>query len=65
MIPPWQKGELTIMPKPMNSRPPHLYKHKSEYYDGYNRSYGFARQKNHRSANGHNFQRPPSRKNRY
>ena len=48
VIPPWQKGDLTIMPRPMNSRPS-----------------GFARQKNQRSANGHNFQRPPSRRNRY
>ena len=49
------------MPIPMNSRPSHKYI--SEYYDGYNRPNGFARQKNHRPANGHNFQRPPSRRN--
>ena len=65
MIPPWQKGDLTIMPRPMNSRPSHLYKHISEYNDGYNHPYGFARQKNHRPANGHNFQPPPSRRNGY
>ena len=66
MILPRQKGELTVMPpRPMNSRPPHLYKHTSEYYGGYNHPYGFARQKNHRSAKGHNFQRPPSRRNGY
>ena len=55
--------KLTITSRPMNSRPPNMFKHISQYNDGYTLPFRVGRQESHEEANGHNFQQPPPRRN--